>query len=90
MTTKIAQAIAAHSQPELARKPGMVYQVWEDGEVTCQKSGELLWLRSLHCFDAGRPDKAVSPDMFPHQLNNHGYIYTDREGAYAVRAAILS
>lgn len=25
-----------------------VYQIWNDGEITLQKAGSLLWLRSLH------------------------------------------
>jgi len=29
---------------------GHTIQVWEDFEVTCQKSGGLLWQRSLHQY----------------------------------------
>ena len=34
--------------PEELDKDGMVYQIWEDGEITLQKSGSLLWQRILH------------------------------------------
>jgi hypothetical protein len=35
---------------EYARLIGSVYQIWSDGEITLQKSGELLWQRTLHCI----------------------------------------
>lgn len=87
----IHAAIAANSKPELAQGPGqMVYQVWNDGEVTLQKCGDLLWQRTLHCDARGKASVAVAPEWFPSQYNGYGYIFTDREGAYAVREAILA
>lgn len=35
-------------KPELRTRPGHVYEVWNDGEITLQKSGELYGLRTLH------------------------------------------
>lgn len=88
----LEELIQHHSKPELAKLHGMVYQVWEDGEITLQKSGDLLWHRSLHCIAPGITAKAVSVDLFPHHTGarEHGYIFTDQQGAEAVRIAILS
>ena len=66
-------------KPELAKQDGMVYQVWEDGEVTLQKSGDLLWRRTLHCIRPGMFEP-LPIDYFPCQKNNHGYIFTDERG----------
>jgi hypothetical protein len=44
------EAIAKHSNDELAKKEGHVTQVWSDAEVTSQKSGDLLGQRTLHTF----------------------------------------
>lgn len=82
-------AIAAANKPALAKVDGMVYQVWQDGEITLQKSGDLLGQRTLHSIKQGC-DAVVSPDHFPdHNHDGVGFIYTDRDGADAVRAAIL-
>ena len=84
----IEQLIKEHSHPELAEVGGMVYQVWEDGEITLQKCGPLLWQRSLHMVGVGIPDKAVNIDWFDNVTKNHGNIFTDEEGAKAVSEAI--
>jgi len=86
---ELKDIIAANSKPELAKLPGMVYQVWEDGEITLQKCGELLWQRTLHMMNAGDSARAVDPKLFTHQQGKHGYIFTDEEGARTVRHAIL-
>lgn len=83
--------INEHDKPELAEVEGMVYQVWNDGEVTIQKSGSLLNQRHLHCTVDGRPDKAVPADTFPTVTSSgYGFIYTDGVGALAVSKAILT
>ena len=56
MSTTIENAkaqLASWNNPEAPKKHGMVYQCWEDGEITLQKSGELLWQRNLHCMENG-------------------------------------
>jgi hypothetical protein len=35
-------------KPEEITKAGMVYEIWEDGEITLQKCGELYGQRGLH------------------------------------------
>jgi hypothetical protein len=41
-----ALVASAHSLAHLAENS--VCQVWDDGEITSQKGGELLWNRTLH------------------------------------------
>lgn len=80
--------LAQHHNPDLAKADGHVYQVWEDGEITLQKCGELLWMRNLHCITDALPDRRIAVELFPDTYNGHGYIFTTRDGAEAVRAAI--
>lgn len=78
-----------HSKPELAEQDGMVYQVWEDGEITLQKSGKLLWKRTIHIIVDGIPSKKLDPNLFLNYSNDHGYIFTDKNGADTIRNVIL-
>ena len=44
---------------------GSVYQIWEDGEITSQKSGDLLWHRTLHPIRDGiRGVEIPMPEKF--------------------------
>ena len=86
---ELRELISANSNPELAKEFGMVYQVWEDGEITLQKSGDLLWQRNLHSIYLGDTSASIPIEWFPHTVRNHGYIFTDKLGAEAVRNAIL-
>lgn len=65
--------------PELAAKSGMVYQIWQDGEITLQKSGELLWKRNLHCLWPGTTFKDdrfnLKKEEFPKTYNDFGYVF---------------
>ena len=87
---ELTALILKHYHPEMAEVPGMVYQVWEDGEITLTKSGDLLGQRSLHCINQGY-DYQIPLSCFPGDNNgyDHASIYTDREGAETVRLAIL-
>jgi hypothetical protein len=86
---KLSAAIAEESNDSLSKEPGMVYQVFEDGEVTLQKSGDLLWQRTLHCIMPPFKE-AVSPELFPHKMNGHGYAFVTRDGAERIRALIAA
>lgn len=86
----IKDLINSVHKPELSEVHGMVYQVWEDGEVTLQKCGDLLWQRTLITTMFGDPGKAINANLFPCEHDGHGYAFTDREGAIAVHEAILS
>lgn len=89
MVDTLNGVIAEHHDEKHAND-GMVYQVWEDGEVTLQKGGELLWQRNLHVIYFGDTAKAIHPDRFPckTQGGKHGYIFTNEAGVKAVRAAM--
>jgi hypothetical protein len=94
MTYKTAQLVAvlqgAHN-PALAKQPGMVYQVWEDGEITLQKSGTLLWQRTLHSIVPGLHVK-VPPTLMPEQSGKahemHGYAFVTEDDAKIIRDMI--
>jgi len=83
----LQELINYHSHPEMAEQTGSVYQVWDDGEITLQKSGELLWQRTLHCIKWGL-DYTDKECKWPSSYNGHGYIFTDREGAEAIGEAL--
>lgn len=73
-----------------ADEEGMVYQVWEDGEITLQKSGSLLWQRSLHCLSPGLPS-SIEAEHFPSEnlKSAHAYAFCPSlEDAKEVRRAI--
>jgi hypothetical protein len=75
---------------DLARvKCSHVYQIWEDGEITLQKCGPLLWARHLHMMQYGEPSKAIALENFPHRHGEHGYAYVTKEGADEIRKLIL-
>lgn len=73
-----------------AASEGMVYQVWEDGSVTLQKSGSLLWKRGLHCIERGIP-VGVEVEYFPPKNVENGHAYAfchTKDDADEVRKAI--
>ena len=88
---ELKKLILESNNDELSKLPGHVYQVWEDGEITLQKSGSLLWKRTLHSIVPGVAFK-ISSEWFPYQTgrdNIHGYAFVTEENAYKIRKAIL-
>lgn len=90
MNEKISELqgfIASRHKPE-CRERSMVWQVWEDGEVTLTKGGELWGLRSLHMMQGGH----VSPfplEVMPVQETRHSYaIVESEEVANEIRTAM--
>ena len=62
-----AEAKAAElDKPNEYKKPGMVYQVWQDGEITSQKCGELWKQRNLHQTYPPVQDRHYDL-VFPHE-----------------------
>jgi len=94
MTTTIeavqAEIIRVHD-PEQA-KHGMVYQVWEDGEITLQKAGPLLWRRTLHSIYPGTSGLPLLqlPEKFINSRDNlaHSYAFVTFENAILIRNLI--
>jgi len=75
---EVAEELRKAHKPELAKQPGMVWQIWEDGELTLQKSGELLWQRNLHCIECGLA-KSLPIELMPVKETKHGYAFIDSE-----------
>ena len=78
-----------------AKLDHMVYQVWEDGEITLQKGGELLWQRNLHCIAMGTEGLSLGKDALVHKSYGadwktveHSYIFA-RNRDEAFRASRL-
>jgi len=73
--------------PVLARKNGHVMQIWEDGEITRQRSGELLWLRPLDTLLGGIPRLCLPmPVSFRDGL--HFYAFVSKSDAIFIGRAI--
>lgn len=87
---ELIHLIHSKHNPELAKLPGHVYQVWFDGEVTLQKSGELLNMRNLHTISPGLELTGMcscwllSKDEMP---NSGGFAYVNKEDADEIRNA---
>jgi hypothetical protein len=52
----------------------MVYEVWEDGEITLTKGGDLYRMRSLHLIKGGDESKSFPFECFPVLFGRHGCI----------------
>lgn len=89
-TEELRLFIAARNNPELAKPPGMVYQIWEDGEITLQKSGYLLWQRSLHSiqYPPKGPYKQFTKEIMPIQEEKHGYAFITKDNIEPIYKAM--
>ena len=65
-------AVCAAHVPGLDKQEGYVCQIWEDGEVTLQKSGDLMHKRNLHMIGMGHPTLAAPIEQMPVQMYGHG------------------
>lgn len=62
-----------------------VLQIWNDGELTSTKGGELFGLRTLHLIYPGGKF-AVDPKLFPVQNSRGwGYAFVTSEQAIEIR-----
>ena len=69
----------------------MVYEVWEDGEITLTKGGDLYGMRNLHVQRYGDESKALPFDSMPVRFGKHGCIQVrTSEEAYAASDLILN
>jgi hypothetical protein len=86
----IIAAVNALNCPEAAQEY-RVYQVWEDGKLTLQKGGSLLWQRNLHCIQPGVESLALPIDALANKYNGrHSYIFArDHDSAIKARQLIL-
>ncbi len=74
--------------PVLARKSGDVLQIWEDGEITSQKSGELLWMRGMRSLLGGILNLRL-PMPVSFRDGSHFYAYVSDEDAVSIARAIV-
>lgn len=62
-----------YHKPEAITSGDMVYEVWEDGEITLTKGGPLFRQRSLHCIQMAGLNQLCTEDM-PIQAWGHGSV----------------
>lgn len=74
-------------QPELAKRRGHVYQIWEDGEITWQKSGDLLWERTLHPIVSGIFGLSLP---MPVRFHSHSFAFVSTTAAVRISRALVS
>jgi len=73
----------AHN-PDLASN-NMVYQIWEDGEVTLQKAGNLLWTRGLHIIYPAINGLNINYTKMPIKYHYHGYAFVSEHDIIIIR-----
>lgn len=85
----IAAVIELHNLEAL--KMPMVFEVWEDGEVTITKGGDLYNQRNLHLCYFGNSSKALPFDSLPLKNKMHSRIacLTD-EDAFKAHTLIIN
>lgn len=84
---EVIDAVNALNDPS-AKNQDMVYQVWEDGEITLQKGGDLLWQRTLHCIASGT--RPLPVDALVNKYGSHSFIWcTNEVTAKQARALIF-
>lgn len=89
MKKPIVDLIKALHQPDGWKSP-MVLSVWEDGEITLEKGGEIFGQRNLHQVYPPLTDGAAVPHSFmPVQDGLHARAYVaDEPAALTIRNAI--
>ena len=84
----ILELIGLAHNPELAEvECGHVHQIWQDGEITMQKCGELLWHRSLHRVVGGIDGLKLK---MPCEHGVHAYAFVTSDDAYEIGRQIVN
>ncbi len=67
------EILARHVDP---RKPEhmMIYEVWQDGEVTLTKAGDIFRCRNMHCCEPATGDDVIDVNLMPERLGKNGSI----------------
>ena len=87
--SEIIQSVNALHDPE-AIKESMVYEVWEDGEITITKGSDLYGKRTRHLDTHGDSGLALPCDALAEKNSKHSRIYCkDRETALKVHRLIM-
>lgn len=90
MTAEEILALAARADnPALAqREADHVQRIWSDGELTSEKGGSLLGMRSLHQFCAPVPSAHVLGLHFPHRGRVYTYAWVTWRDGVVIHDAI--
>lgn len=73
-------------RPELAKTTGQVHQIWEDGQITVQKSGDSLWQNPIQEVVEGLPGLSLPMPVIFH---SHQYAFVSATDAIALGRAIV-
>ena len=84
----LQEMINTMSNDELSKQVGMVYQVWDDGEITLQKCGDLLWQRSIHTINPDLGFGKLADINFPHKRGIYSYAFVTDKDAESIRQAM--
>lgn len=84
---KIAALLKMHKPEEQAAN--MVYEVWNDGEITLTKGGDLYGLRGLHMINFGNEARGLPAKALIARYEHSRIIVSSNEEAEAARAIIL-
>lgn len=74
-------------RPELAKREGQVYQIWEDGEITVQESGDLLWQNEIHQVVGGISNLSLPMPVIFHA---HCYAFVSATDAVKMGRAVIA
>jgi hypothetical protein len=92
MIEELTKMIEHASNPSLRSSKSMVYELWEDGEVTLTKCGDLLRRRTLHMIGAPILTNKVYTDMIKLVMDDqgqHSCIALTNADAEAIRAEMI-
>lgn len=67
------EILAMHVDPTICGHT-MIYEVWQDGEVTSTKAGELFRHRGLHLIDRAIGGDVIDVETMPLRLGKNGSI----------------
>jgi hypothetical protein len=80
---RIQEMVAKAHNPALAdRDPGLVFLIFDDGELSLTKCGPLLWQRSVHLVEHGL---GVSFGIFPVSYGEHTCAFVTEEDGKKIR-----
>jgi hypothetical protein len=84
MSTEIINKLRELHSPE-SIEDAMVYEVWNDGEITLTKGGELYGQRNLHSIVPGSEKDALPTDsLFPRYKHSRIVCRNKEDANYAV------
>ncbi len=68
------------------KEEGTICQIWEDLEITLQKSGSRLWMHPVHLLK----DPTGFVCEMPTKYNSHSYACVTIDQAYEIRRRVMA